>query len=302
MNGDTILYWMTHLAEGSWQAFKDAVARLAPDDDAEALVIPLRYHLSDLAHADFFIDGSRRWRVRPPVLAGLADAGGAVLVGGHTPTLVEALMATAERLDSSITIESNANRPSIIRVSGDATQLNQIAEEAGVRFSAHLARTLCSSLRAIPQNLDRLPRETPPTNWMVRSFDFDSMSMIDGLHRNSACEYRPRRGLPRWYVHTRRARLTPLAKRDAIYAAAAMQGVPLLTYEPENQRLAAKRVTLPPEPMVRVACLCAGQPARVDGDRVYFDHVPHEIGALLCAAAGQALPKLAAQPAPRSGQ
>jgi hypothetical protein len=300
MNGDTILYWMTHLAEGSWQAFKDAVERLAPDDDSEKRVTSIRYHLSDLAHVDFFINGARRWSVRPPALAGLAGREGAVLVGGRTPELVASLTSAAERFDCDVDIERHGERPSVIRLTGNREHFSEIAAAAGIRFSENYAYVLCSVVRPVPQNIDRLVLERAPTNWIVRSFDFESMSMIDGLHRNSACEYRPRHGLPRWYVHTKRQRLTPLPKREAIYAAAAIRGVSLLTYESDNQRLVAKRATLPPEVMVRIACLCSGRSPRVQGDSVYFDGVPQSIGRLLCAAAGQELPNAATQTTARS--
>src|SRR5437588_448192 len=98
MTWDLLLYWMTQLGEGSWEAFRDAVKGLAPSDrDTDALVRRLRLQLSDLGHADFFLGGSRRWRVAAPVLAGLAmrtDA--AILCGGRTPHLTNALTAWAE--------------------------------------------------------------------------------------------------------------------------------------------------------------------------------------------------------------
>jgi len=301
MNGDTILYWMTHLAEGSWQTFKDAVERLATDEDSGKLVTSIRYHLSDLAHADFFIGGSRRWFTRPPVLAGLADRDAAVLVGGRTPELVDTLTSAAERFNCEVVIERYGARPSAIRVSGERTRFSDIAATAGIRFSENHAYALCGGLRPVSQNIDRLPLETAPTHWTVRSFDFDSMAMIEGLHRNSACEYRPRHGVPRWYVHTKQQRLSPLPKRDAIYAAAAIRGVSLLTYEADDQRLIAKRVALPPEAIVRIACLCSGRPPRVEGDSVYFENVPQAVGGLLCVAAGQPLPKPGTQTTARSG-
>ncbi|HUP60657.1 MAG TPA: hypothetical protein VNA69_09595 [Thermoanaerobaculia bacterium] len=289
MNGDTILHWMTHLAEGSWQAFKDAVALMSNDTSAEATQI--RYHLSGFGHVDFFVDGSRRWRVLPPMLAGLAHAESAVLIGGRTPALEEALASAADLFGCTTVIEPVDGRPSIIRVVGDRFQMRQIAGEVGIPFSADHAYALCSDLRPVPRNLDRLPLESPPTNWSVRSFDFKSMSMVDGLHRNSACEFAPRHGLPRWYLHTKQQRLAILSKREAIYAAAALRGIPLLTYDAGRERIVVPKVTLPPETMVRVACLCSGRRPRVERDRVVFDDVPQQIGSLLCVAAGQPLPQ-----------
>ena len=126
MNWDVLLHWMTHLGEGSWEAFKDAVTRLGPEDaDPDNLVIALRFHLSDLAHVDFFTGGSRRWRVLRPVLAGLAQSDAAILTGGRTPSLHEALARASDGAGCVMSLESSDRRQTTLRITGATSALHQ---------------------------------------------------------------------------------------------------------------------------------------------------------------------------------
>lgn len=293
MNWDVLLHWMTHLGEGSWEGFKGAVTRLAPEDaDSDDLILDLRFHLSDLGHVDFFTGGSRRWRVLRPILAGLAQSDAAILSGGRTPHLREALAGAINRAGCSMSLDSLRGRPTTLRVSGAPLTLHEIAAEVGVAFSYRYSQTLSAELRPLFRVFEELPDETSPTNWSVKSLDFDSMTMVDGLRRNSACEYSPRRGVPRWYVHTRHGRLKLMPKREAIYAAAMLQGVSLLSYDASERRLLAPARTPPPESYSRVACLCSGRRPLLNGESLRFEEVPPLIAAVLCVAAGQPEPML----------
>jgi hypothetical protein len=282
---------MTHLGEGSWEAFKDAVTRLAPEDaDPDDLVVALRFHLSDLAHVDFFPGGSRRWRVLRPVLAGLAQSDAAILCGGRTPRLHEAVARASDGAGCAMSLETSDRQPTILRITGATSALQEIAADVGVGFSYRFSQTLSAELKPLFRVFEDLPEETAPTNWSVKSFDFGSMTMVDGLRRNSACEYSPRHGMPRWYVHIRRGRLKLMPKREAIYAAAMLQGISLLSYDASGSRLLAPARTPPPESYSRVACLCSGRRPVFSGDILIFEEVPPSIGAVLCVAAGQSEP------------
>jgi hypothetical protein len=294
MNWDVLLHWMTHLSEGSWDGFKEAVARMADrEQDVHELQIDLRSHMSDMAYAEFFVDGLRRWRVFPPVLAELsADTGAAVLCGGRTPQLTSALVTAAEAAGCLVASDEAADAPTAIRVTGAPADMAHAATAGGIRFVKDYAGVLSRRVQPVYELLERAIEQSAPTNWSVRSFDFDSMSLVDGLHPNSACECSPRHGLPRWYVHTRRGRLRSMPKREAVYAAAMMQGVALLSYDFENRRLLAPVRAPPPEPYCRAACLCAGRRGRVDGGLIVFDDVSPAVVGVLCVAAGQPHPGL----------
>lgn len=288
MNSDLLLYWMTHVREGSWDAFKRAIVRMTDDaEDADGIIVAVRFHLSDLGFVNFFTEGSRRWRVLPPTLAGVEPAGAAILIGGRTPRLQDHFLAAAQRLDCQVSLESNQHGPTTLRVNGDDAILAQLAAHTGVTFSQRHAQALSAQLTPLFKSFEDALDEIPPTNWLARSFDFESMSMVDGLRRNSACEYSPRRGLSRWYVHTRRGRLRSLPKRDAIYVAAMLQDVKLLSFEVDSSTLLSASSTPLPEVYARVACLCGGRRPSITRDSLVYRHVPSAVASVLCVASGQ---------------
>lgn len=292
MTWDLLLQWMTHLGEGSWEGFRDAIERLAPDDqDSGGLLRRLRLELSDMGHADFFVEGTRRWRVVPPVLAGLAMRHEvAVLCGGRTPQLRAALAAAAEAEGCLLSVEESADGPTVVGIAGDPAAIARAASRAALRFVPNYASALCRRLTPVYQLLERAPEESPPTNWLLKCFDFASMSLVEQLLPNAACECTPRRGLPRWYVHTRRGRLRPLPKREAIYAAAMLRHMTLLRYDAAARRLFVPVKAQLPELFSRAACLCAGRRGRVEANAVVFEEVPPATAAALCVAAGQRHP------------
>src|SRR5437016_3272377 len=125
---------MTHAGDGSWEGFKRAVVQLAGEDaDVDELIVALRFHLSDLGYVDFFTGGSRRWRVLPPTLVGLAPAGTAILTGGRTPGLQDAFLVAAERFGCVASIESTDRGPATLRLQGTRPGLAQVATGIGVR-------------------------------------------------------------------------------------------------------------------------------------------------------------------------
>jgi site-specific DNA-cytosine methylase len=55
-----------------------------------------------------------------------------------------------------------------------------------------------------------------------------------------------------------------------------------------------------PEALTRTACLCTGEPARIEGRRLVYSGVPPSVGAALLVAAGQPHPFLQREPLPWS--
>src|SRR5260370_31042210 len=157
MKWDLLLHWMTHMGEGSWDGFRDAVERVAPQDrDSDGLLRRLRLQLSDLGHADFFVGGTRRWRVAPPVLAGLAmRPEAALLCGSRTPDLTNALAAGAAAEGCSLSLEEAADGPTAIRIAGDRAAITRTAGRANLRFVPDYASALCRRLTPVYQLLGR---------------------------------------------------------------------------------------------------------------------------------------------------
>lgn len=294
MKFEVLLHWMTHTQEGSWAAFRGAITKLpSSEEEPDALARSLRVFLSDLGHADFFVDGSQRWRVIPPALAGLPPpARSAVLTGGRTPKLLADLAQGAAAHGCRVLSDPSGDRPAIVRVEGDPGGLSAAAAAAGIPFVANFASALCGSIDPIARLVETAAVEEGPANWLVRSFDFDSLTWVEGLRGRSACEFRSRYGPTRYYLNTRRGRLLRLPKREAVYAAAMIRGIAAATYDAASSVLSVPASAPLPELYARAACLCAGAPSLFRQARLCYPSVPARVAAVLLVAAGQPYPEL----------
>lgn len=293
MNSEVLLHWMTHTQDGSWSAFRGAITKLAGGDaEPDALARGLRIFLSDLGHADFFVGGSQRWRVRPPALAGLPQPGScAVLTGGRTPKLLADLVQGTDAHGCRLVSDPADDRPAIVRVEGEPRGMSAAAAAAGIPFVESFASVLCGSIDPIARLVETAPVEEGPANWSVRSFDFDSLTWVEGLRVRSACEFRSRYGPARYYLHTRRGRLLRLPKRESVYAAATVRGVSVAAYDASSSTLSVPASAPLPELYARAACLCAGAPSVFQQGRLCYPSVPRDVAAVLLVAAGQPYPE-----------
>lgn len=289
MDCDLLLYWMTHIAQGSWEGFRRSVQQLAQvDDDLPGLCRHLRVALSDMGYAGFFVDGSQRWKIFPPVLGGLAlrkDA--CVLSGGRNPSLIAKLESAATARGCQVERYAEKLEPTRIYVTGTEKLLAESAAEAHIPYLNNLASSLCESLIPIFEQLEHIEEKRPPINWKVRSFELQSLKWIDGLLPRSACEYTPSYGKPQYYYHKRRGRVVPMNKRDAVYASTATADISLVAYDPESSELSTPIEAPLPEQLARIACLCSGLPAHIDRGRLCYGEVPQEIATILQVAVGQ---------------
>jgi len=293
MNWEVLLHWMTHVQEGSWATFRGAVAKLVGTDaDLDDISRTHRIFLSDLGHADFFVEGSQRWHVRPPVLAGLVPPGGsAVLTGGRTPKLLADLAEAAAAHGCRVVIDGNEDRLACVRVDGGSGGLTAAAAAGGIPYVESFASVLCGSINPIPHLVDGASVEEGPANWSIRSFDFDSFTWVEGLRSRSACEFRSRYGPTRYYLHTRRGRLLRLPKREAVYAAAMLRELALAAYDAATSTLSVPASAPFPELYARAACLCAGASSVFQHGRLCYRGVPRDVAAVLLVAAGQPYPE-----------
>lgn len=295
MNCDLLLAWMTHLGEGSWMSYRKAVEEIASGDrDPLEVSRTLRIGLSDLGFTDFFVDGTQRWRMLPPVLGGLAardDA--AAFYGSRTPALVEALRNAAEAHGGRLEEKTCQDCPTFFRVVGERRVIASISSRIGVAFEPDNESRIAAGVPPIPWVLETATREPAPLNWKARSFDFSERSWVDGLLPNSACEFTPIHGPSKYYIRGKSGKLLRMPKRESVYTAAMLKGVRLIDYEPDAMKLSAPLFAPMPELYARAACLCACRPAQiVNGRFVYLDVTP-EVAALLMVAAGQPHPGVA---------
>lgn len=293
LNADLLLHWMSHLGEGSWSGFKNNVSKLiGPDADLDGACRTLRISLSDLGYADFFAAGSQRWQVLPPMLAGLPRQDVALLIGARSPTLVDHLASAARAHWCTLAAtEHDSDLPVQVRIEGTSDALAAVAADVGIEYSEDLALRFCGELDPISSQLAAAPEESPPGNWAVRSFDFRSLRWIAGLRTRTACEFTSRYGPKRFFFSTRQARLLRLSKRVAVYAAAALRGVALASYDSADSTLSCPISTPLPEHYSRIACLCSGRLASVRQGALVYSGIPIDIAAVLLVAAGQAYPQ-----------
>jgi len=287
-----LLYWMSDTGEGSWDRFRNVVTELAHDGgDLGQFRRTLRVRLSDFGHVDFFIGGSSRWRTLPPLAAGLmGPIDAAVLIGARTPKLLAGVRAAAAEHGVNTTDEVLDDSPDVIRIEGRAEALNACATAAGIAYADKYARRLAATLNPIPLLLDRPRRDTDctPINWTPRSYNLHSCTWMDGAMPNSACEFTPRYGRPRYFVSNRRRRLLEVSsRRDAVYAAAYGQGISLAIHDAATGTLSVPLSAPLPEAYARVACLCSGRRADVAQGRIVYSGVHPDIGAVLLTALGQ---------------
>lgn len=300
MNWEVLLHWMTHVGEGTWGAFRVSVNKLVGSDaDVDSMCRRLRVSLSDMGHADFFVAASQRWHILPPVLGGLAGEQGAaaVLIGARTPVLLDRLTGAAATYGCSMETEEMEAAPSIVRVRGEEDALAETARIAGIGYVPNIARAFCLSASAVPVQVKDACPEEGPANWAVHSFDLGSLKWIEGLHARSACEYQSRYGPRKFFLHRRRGQLLRLPKRDAVYAAAMLNGVRLALYDADLEVLSTPVSAPLPEALSRAATLCAGLPAKVENGRLHYGRVPPQTAALILLTAGAAYPR----PAPSIG-
>ena len=292
MNCELLLYWMTQTLEGAWNGFRRSVQQLSGvDGDIGTLCRTLRISLSDLGYAEFFVGGTQKWRVLPPLLGGLSlQTDAAVLCGARTPGLIEALESVAAKYGCSVHHQAEPFAPETINVAGPRESVSKVAAEASVSYVENLATSMFEMVEPIEEQLARTVEEKPPINWKVRSFDLRSMQWVDGLLARSACEFSPMYGRPVYFVHKRRGRLFRLPRREAVYASAILQGFSLLGYSPASCDLTTPLEAPLPESFARTACLCSGQLAEIKGGRLRYKNVPPDTAAALVVAAGQRYP------------
>ena len=292
-----LLHWMSDTGKGSWDRFRNIVTELAEDGrDLGQLRRTLRVVLSDFGHVDFFVGDSSRWKTLPPLVAGLMEpVDAALLVGARTPKLVADVRAAADEHGVEMTDERLDDSPDMIRLIGPAEALNACAVAAGIIYADKYARRLAAMLNPIPLLLDRPRRDTDhtPVNWARRSYSLQSCEWVDGTLRNSACEFTPRYGRPRYFVSNRRRRLLEVAsRREAVYAAAYAKGISLAVHDIVAGTLSVPVSAPLPEAYARVACLSSGRRADITQSRIVYSGLPLEVGAVLLTALGQPLANL----------
>lgn len=288
--GDRVLGWMSTLTNGSWATFRRNVESIGSRAGVNEWPRSLRLRLSDLGHADFFVAGSRAWRVLPPLLAGLGRAPSALLIGARTPALVESLRQAAIAGGCRFQVSGPRLGPCCVRIWGERQDLRAVADLVGIAFVDDYPSLLCRSVESVTSIGDRCEAWPEPVRWAIRTLDFDSGRWVDGISEGvSVREYKPRYGEPVFCVASG-ARLSRMPKRDAVYLAASLSRRHLASYDRRTRVLTVPRFAPLPERLARIAALCSAGSAIESGELLAFDDVPFDVASVVCVAAGQAHP------------
>lgn len=292
MNWELLLEWMTHVGSGRWSTFRDAAAELsgAEDDDLQNLCRSLRITLSDLGHADFFVEGTSRWHVRRPALLGLLSREGAVLGGGRTRRLVANLMDAASKAEIPTTVADLGEGVSQVQMAAPPVQLADLARALGIEYVPAATNAISARLIPVRRLLEQAPLCAEPMNWAVRSWSFDAKEWVVGRLRKTAREYSSRHGARRYMVDVGHGVLREIEKREAIYAAALLQSRRILDYDAAEGRLRVPRSAPLPDLHARAACLAGGNLPQPSNGFLMFAEVPPDAASVLFVLLGQGHP------------
>ena len=296
MNSDRLLEWMTHVGSGPWDAFRDAVDEVDKVTEREnplTLYRTLRIALSDLGHVDFFVGGSRRWKVRRPVLAELAgDDSAHLFTGGRTSELLEKLeQRLAENGEGIMTIHQHGLGPSRVNVNGERNFLRQVAEELGIQYLAKASVTLAAMATPMRDVLDNSGGQEEPINWAVNSWSFRESRWVPGRGHRTLREYSNRHGMRRYLLNLDRSdSLREVEKRTGMYCAALIRREHIVKYLYREQTLRVPIWAPLPAEHARAACLARGVSASMEDGGLVFKGVDWHTATTLLASLGQIVP------------
>jgi hypothetical protein len=281
---DTLLEWMSYRSTGG----RNAVREFLRDQQSEFLVLN---RLSILGHVETAAD--HKWRVAPPVLAGLSRDGtaSAVLCGARTPALLAQLKSACSNAGAVYHYASQLEGPAVITVEAKGPDgLQAVSEQTGIPLQHDAAFTMLACIPAI--------REWPGHRCGMVA------GRVVSVHRFSRSELRwepssldaanaARRGLFRikrdWDTTTIRKRgpadlaaVEPAAGRMWVAA-----GQRVVRWDAQSRCFSLPRILFPPLLIARALALCTGAlPARHADGRLTFPEVPARTARLAISLSG----------------
>ncbi|MDC0682626.1 hypothetical protein [Sorangium atrum] len=289
---DLLLEWMTHLGSGAWGAFREAVEELTGDQDpldAQSRVRTLRIAFSDLSHVDFFVEGSRRWRMLRPALVGLSQNREHLFVGGRTRSIMDRLCGAGSSNVMVTTAEPIAGLTRV-HVTGAREAVAGLAESLGIEYVANAAAILSTRLPPIRAMVDAGQPAQEPINWSVRSWSFQDEKWVNERLDRTVREYSNRQGVRRYLVHAGKTGMREIEKRASIYCAAYVRGARIVNYSHDEGRLRVPTWAPLPAIYARAACLAGGRPSAASEGEILFESVDPRIASMLLVGLGQGVP------------
>ena len=284
---------MSHLGEGTWESFKNAVHELADPEEKEEdilrnLIRQTRFRLSDIGSVDFLVEKRRRWQVIEPVLASFAETPErAVLCGGRSPALVEQLERAAKTNQCTIENKARLSLPDQIFLTGSHDALNQVACSCRVKRSVDFAEEMIRRFVPIGAHLAAAPCGDLMIGWKRQYFDLNSKQWTENPILRTACECISQYGRRMTFLQVSRKRTLVLPRREAIYAAASLAGVSIVSYEFSSHTLRVPMHAPLPEACARLACISSGNIGTFNDGTICYSPVPRRIARIIMASLGQ---------------
>lgn len=238
--------------------------------------------LVTLGHAERF--GADRWKIAPPVLAGVPRQHGnaAVLCGARTPSLLASLNSASTFAGARIISEQQAMRPDTITITAPSPDaLAEVAAKAGIVFLADVGLRMLActpSIRDWPRV--SCPMVEGKVDSVVR-FSRSQMAWIGSTleEASSASKgfFRIKRDWDRVsLLKSAPTQASRIDERAGRLAASAKCKV--VRWTSDNGVLTLPAWLYPPSIMARGLALCSGHIPRFDSGRmeISFDGVPPE--------------------------
>ncbi len=295
MSGNKLVFWLSHLGEGTWETFRKAVEQLAEPQEKEENVLSkltkaLRFRLSDLGFLDFFPQERKRWQMQPPVLASFAESpASAILCGGRSPDLIDGLKSAAELTQCTVHSEGRSSLPDHIIVTGKHEALATLANAIRIRHSGDFAGELIEQLVTIESQLADAQSGQLMIGWRRRYFDLHSCQWTPSELRRTVCECISRYGRTMTFLQISRMKTVILPRREAIYAAAMLSGTSIASYDSDSKTLSAPMHAPLPSACARLACISSGSVGTLSSGSVCYSPVPPRIARIILASVGQSL-------------
>jgi hypothetical protein len=292
MKANQLLYWMSHLGDGTWESFTNAVTELAEPNEKQEDKLPdlirrTRFRFSDIGSVDFSTEKRRRWRVVEPLLASFSEKPErAILCGGRSPTLIELLKSATNANDGIFEIEQRLSLPDNIVLTANVELLNRIACSCRINRSIDFADESIRRSAPINAQLDRAPSGNLMLGWKRQYFDLDSKRWISTPVLRSACECVSQYGRRMTFLQISRKKTVVMPRREAIYAAAMLAGISIVSYDASGIFRVPMHAALP-EAYARLLCVSSGSIGTIEDGTVCYGPVPPRIARLVMASLGQ---------------
>jgi len=204
--------------------------------------------------------------------------------------LIEKLKCAVIKEQCAVQINTRESLPDEITVTGSTSALNAVAYSCQISRSADFAEEMISRFVPIDSQLTSAPCGELMIGWKRQYFDLGSKQWTPTPMRRTACECISEYGRRMTFVQVSKKRTVVLPRREAIYVAASLANVRIVSYDEGTQTLLVPAQAPLPEACARLACVSSGNIGSFSGGIISYSPVPQRIARLVLASIGQFFP------------